>query len=121
MREANVLRHASLVSEGLNGIQIGRFVGGISAKDNSHDGTDEKTKNDPIDRDDGSQFEIPGGGVAAENAEKDTEGAADFAEDNRLENELSHDVALFSADGAADSDLASALGDRDQHDVHNAD
>ncbi len=47
--------------------------------------------------------------------------AADFAEHDGLHDELRHDVALLRADRAADADLAGALGDGDEHDVHDAD
>ena len=51
----------------------------------------------------------------------DADDAADLAEHDGLDDELRHDVALLGADGAANADLARALGDRDEHDVHDAD
>ena len=48
------------------------------------------------------------------------EDAAGEGEDERFDEELALDVAAPCAEGAADGDLAAALGDRDQHDVHDA-
>src|SRR5207247_4534330 len=56
-----------------------------------------------------------------EDAEDNAGRPADFADDHRFHDELSHDVALFRAHRAPDADLASPFGDRDQHDVHDAD
>ena len=42
-------------------------------------------------------------------------------EGDGFERELQQDVALARADGFAHADLARALGDRNQHDVHHAD
>src|SRR5208282_4314949 len=53
--------------------------------------------------------------------EHDADDAADFAQHDGLHDELGHDVPLLGADGAADADLARPLGDRDEHDVHDAD
>ena len=47
--------------------------------------------------------------------------AADAAHQDRLDQELAQDVAVLGADGFAHADLARALGDRHQHDVHDAD
>ena len=47
--------------------------------------------------------------------------AAQHRKHDRLDQELGQHLALERADGQADADLARALGDRDQHDVHDAD
>ena len=47
--------------------------------------------------------------------------AAEGGQHHRLDQELQQDVALQRADREPDADLARALGDRDQHDVHDAD
>ena len=59
----------------------------------------------------------PGGADADEHAD----GAAEQAEGDGLDQELQHDVAALRADGDADADLAGALGDAHEHDVHDAD
>ena len=46
--------------------------------------------------------------------------AADEAQHHRLDEELPEDVIASGADGHAEPDFPSALGDGDQHDVHNA-
>ncbi len=43
------------------------------------------------------------------------------ADDDGLDEELQEDVLAARADGEPQADLAGALGDRDQHDVHDAD
>ena len=47
--------------------------------------------------------------------------AANRAEQNRLDQELQQDVHAARADRHPDADLAGALGNRDQQDVHDAD
>ena len=47
--------------------------------------------------------------------------AAEEAQGERLDQELQQDVAPGGAERLADADLAGALGDRDQHDVHDPD
>ena len=42
-------------------------------------------------------------------------------DDRRLDQELTDDVALLRADGAADADLARPLHHAGEHDVHDAD
>ena len=54
-------------------------------------------------------------------APSDAQGAPERREDHRLDQELAQDVAAAGAQGLADPDLADALGDRDQHDVHDHD
>ena len=46
---------------------------------------------------------------------------ADDREGDRLDEELADDVAAFGAQRTADADFAGPLGDRGQHDVHDAD
>ena len=47
--------------------------------------------------------------------------AADAGERDGLDEELEQHLAGAGADGEADADLAGALGDGDEHDVHDAD
>ena len=53
--------------------------------------------------------------------DRDADQAADQADGDRLEQELAEDAVALGADRLADADLARALGDRDEHDVHHAD
>ncbi|MEZ6017621.1 MAG: hypothetical protein R3F49_21105 [Planctomycetota bacterium] len=53
--------------------------------------------------------------------EPDTEEPAADAKDDRFDEELADDVPPLRAEGAAHADLARALGDGRQHDVHDAD
>ena len=54
-------------------------------------------------------------------AQRDAGGAADEADQHRLDQELPHDVAAPRADRHAHADLARPLGHRHQHDVHHPD
>jgi hypothetical protein len=53
--------------------------------------------------------------------ERDAENSAGGRDDQRLREELEEDVAAARAEGLFDADLAGALLDGDQHDVHEAD
>ena len=57
----------------------------------------------------------------ADVARGDTEQAADAADHAGFDQELGDDALALGTDGLADTDLPGALGDGDQHDVHNAD
>src|SRR5882724_6567575 len=109
------------VAQGVNRVEVGGFPGGVGSENDAHDRTDHQADNDPIHGDYCGFFQKEGGGIAAENAEDNANCPADFAQDDRLHDELGHDVALFGPDGAADADFAGAFGDGDEHDVHNAD
>ncbi len=54
-------------------------------------------------------------------ADADTDGPAKNAHHDALHQELGQHIAAPGADGHANADLPGALGDRDQHDVHDAD
>ena len=54
-------------------------------------------------------------------AQADAEQAAQARQRHRLDQELPGNVAALGTQGAADADLAGALGHRRQHDVHDAD
>src|SRR5207249_8153913 len=59
--------------------------------------------------------------VGSADAKRDAEQAAGGTERHSLNEKLQENVAPASADRHADADFASALGDADEHDVHNAD
>lgn len=54
-------------------------------------------------------------------AENEAHEAANYAKNNRFEEELEKDVACACADCLADTDLAGALRNGDEHNVHDAD
>ena len=54
-------------------------------------------------------------------ADGDADRAAQHADHDRLDQELGQDVAPPRANRFADADLARALGDTHQHDVHDPD
>ena len=53
-------------------------------------------------------------------AEDEAHETANYAKNNRFEEELEKDIAAAGAYGFADADFASTLRDGDEHDVHNA-
>ena len=53
--------------------------------------------------------------------QSEADGSADQRDDGGLGEELAADVVGGGAEGFADADLAGALGDGDEHDVHDAD
>src|SRR5699024_2153009 len=55
--------------------------------------------------------------IAYDNAEQ----SADAADHGCFNQKLDNDASALGADGLADADLPGALGDGDQHNVHNAD
>src|SRR5688500_15072813 len=109
------------VAEGVDGVEIGGFDGGIRSKNNSDDGANNEAENGPIDRDFGRNFEKVSSGVSGRNSQDHPNDTANFAKHNGFHDELSHDVPFLRTDGAANADLLGSFGNGDQHDVHNAD
>src|SRR5262245_10790611 len=116
-----VMRYALFVTQGINRVQHRRAPGGPEPEDHADEGTHRKGHSDRLGNDHG----IPAAPVSerpgAAGADRDAEGAAGEAEDERLDEELQQHVGAARAEGLAHADLAGALGDRDQHDVHDAD
>ena len=109
------------VTQCFDGSQAGSAPGGVKAEDEANGGSESGCKQHGQGIDD--QFEIQsfGGGQGHEHAEDNAQETAQQAEGDRFEQELGQDVPFERADGLADADLAGALGDADQHDVHDAD
>ena len=59
--------------------------------------------------------------LRAAKAQADADQPAERTERDGFDEKLQQDVATVRADGHADADLAGALGDADEHDVHDAD
>src|SRR6266478_4365050 len=108
----------SLISQRLDRIQIRGFECGVSAEDDTDDRADHQADDDPIAGNGRRAMHQQGGDVAAQDAEDHADRPTHFAQHNRFHDELSHDVPLPRAYSAADADLASTLGHRDEHDVH---
>ena len=53
-------------------------------------------------------------------AKQDTQGAADKAQHDGLDEELPQDVVAAGADGHPQTDFPRSLGDGDEHDIHDA-
>src|SRR5688572_21215069 len=72
----------------------------------------------------GSGHKLPGyvsNEVGKAGPDSDTDKSAESGDSGGFDEELHEDVAPFRAHGLADADLASTLGDGDEHDVHHAD
>ena len=106
------------MAEGLDGVELGGLVGGEESEYQSdgygyaeggghHPGFDDHGHALAIFHEDGH---APG--------EQDAGDASAEAEGDRFDEELDKDVPAASSDRDADADLACALGDGDQHDVH---
>ena len=112
----------SFALEAGDGVHAGGLPGGLESEDEAGgDGGGEAAG----DGDGGDQdaplgeesADPPGGGEA----ERDAEDSPGPGQDDGFDEELAEDVALAGPEGAADGDFAAALGDGDEHDVHDAD
>ena len=107
--------------QGFDGVEAGGAAGGHEAEEDADGGG--KEKGDAVD------LRIEQEGCADELCEPDAEAvskrdaaeAADAGEGDGFDQELEHHLAGTGTDGHPDADLAGSFGDRDQHDVHDAD
>ena len=109
------------MAEAFDGVEVSGFPSRVGTENNADGRADHQSDHDPIDRNRHGYTEEFGGDIAAQDAQDHPRNAAHLAEHDRFHDELNHDVALLGANGAPDPDFASALGDRYEHDVHNAD
>lgn len=117
----NVRSAALFVAEGVDGVELGGFSGGVEAEEDADGGAEDEGDDDGRRRDeDGPAVEL-GDELRAADADEDADDSAEGAEDDGLDQELHEDIAAVGADGEADADLARALGDGDEHDIHNPD
>src|ERR1700730_238655 len=113
----------SLVAQGFDRTEPCRAVCGIETEEETDTDGDAERHEDRRCGDDGCgqrryhQWQDP---CEAE-ADQDPERAAQAREEHRLDQELQQDVLTTGADRLADADLASPLGDGDEHDVHDSD
>ncbi len=108
-----------LVAEGFDGVEVGGFPGGVDAEDQADGAGADEGEQHPEHADAGRDEEVNGQGKSG--AEEDADDAADRAEHDGFKGELQQDGLFGCADRFSDADLASALGDGDEHDVHHAD
>src|ERR1017187_7898364 len=110
-----------LVTNGLDGVQFRGLNGRIDSKQQS----DEYRYAEGNGNRRTGYHRRPARGRRNDLRQREPEGDADETAGNRdqdrLGQELAHDVALAGANGAADADFARPLEHRRQHDVHDAD
>ncbi len=96
------------------------FVSRKQSEDDSYHHRTSKRKHDRIRGDDGGNREKRRELHDAV-ADRDADGASEERQHDGLGEELYDDVGIERADGAADTDFPSTLGNGNEHDVHNAD
>src|SRR5260370_16936593 len=114
--------HDLLIAQGLDGIEAGGFDGGVHPKEEAHaHGTAHGEHHGPERngrRQSGHRKVDQQADAAAEQHPDDASRAGEY---NSFGEELPDDVAAARADGFAHANLASALRDGHQHNVHHAD
>ena len=108
------------VTQCFDGAQAGCSPGGVKAEDETYGGGESGCQQHGQGIDDQFEVQERWRREGHEQAEEDAEETAQQADGDRFEQELGQDVSFESADGLADADLTGALGDADQHDVHDA-
>src|SRR5579871_6002495 len=112
---------ASLEAQGIYRMQGGGFAGRIDAEEDADARRDDDGGEYGRGIDDGRPIEDGREQRRALDAQPDPNESADHGDNGGLDQELQEDVARGGADGLADADLAGALRDRDQHDIHDPD
>jgi len=113
-------REGLLVTEGLDRIHSCRAHGGINAEYDTDQRRYAECNNRRTWRNDSRHI-----GIALDNnrnydPDNDTYQSSGCGQQNRLNKELSHNVALLGPQGTPDANLACPFGHRRQHNVHNA-
>src|SRR5665213_1064014 len=123
----SIARRVSFIAESLDGIERGGAPSGIGAERERHDGREAGRDDDaaqPRDRRDHAG-DLHDREVVDQRAERDAEQHPDQTperrERERLDEELQQYLEAGRADRLAQADLASSLGDADQHDVEDPD
>src|ERR1700761_5079350 len=122
------------VAEGDDGVEAGGSEGGDEARDDADQREDDEGRDHRCGggAEDDVAFVIGGlvdvgverhrrDEVAEDDGDDHADGAGHEGEDQAFKKELREDVAAARAEGFEDADLAGALGDGDEHDVHDAD
>src|ERR1051325_10397145 len=109
------------IPQRLDRMQGGGFAGRIDAKEQPYASRDRHGSNYRRRVHDGFPTGDRGQNGGRTDADADADETAKKRDDRGLDEELHQDVARRCADSFADADLAGALGDGDQHDVHDAD
>src|SRR5436190_990286 len=109
-----------LVAQRFDWIESGCLAGGIKPEKHPDEGAEHERDQDRIRRDKSGPLGQQGEESCRTGAGGDADQAAQSAEHNGFDEELAQDIAPMRADGEANADFASPLGDADEHDVHDA-
>src|SRR5687767_12908697 len=112
---------ASLMAEGLDGIEPRSLGRGVDPEDDADQGRHPDPERDrpPLER--VGERRDPGDQDRDPEPERHSGQSTEGGQNDRLGEKLAHDVRSACPDRLADADLARALGDRDEHDVHHHD
>ena len=123
-------RLESIVTQGVDGVQLGRLVGGEIAEQDAHRHGDAEGHTDAASRGHSHEAVVAGAQhqsddigqhVGHEDAQYDADGTADGGGSAGLNDELAADVPAFGTQGFSDADLPGPLRDGHQHDIHDTD
>src|ERR1700689_915882 len=93
-------------------------MGWIDTKEDADAGGNEKAEeNGPEGNSRGEAYDR-GDDFGDRDTEEDAKKSAEQSHGCGFNEELEHDILAFGAERLADADFTGALGDRDQHDVH---
>src|SRR5262245_30856151 len=116
------MRRRLFVSKALDGVEVGGLLGGPDAEGESDEDRDGHSAHHGPEWDRGGELgQEEHNHVTDDDGENHAQDSAEGSQRHGFEQELADDVAFAGADGFTDADLAGALGDADEHDVHHAD
>ncbi len=114
-------RFLTEVTEGVDGVFAGGFDGGIDAKDEADDDGSGESDHEDIDVDVRVKRSNNRKKEGEDIAKGEATDAAEGREDEAFKEEFLEDVTGGCTDGFSDADFAGAFGDRDEHNIHDAD
>src|SRR5579862_9433755 len=115
------LRGSLFIAQRLDGVEQRRLARRVVAEEHAHRDREEGGEHHGLQRHLHGPAERAADHHRSDDPEQDAGRAADEAEHDGLAEELELDRLFRGADRDAHADLARALGDGDEHDVHDAD
>lgn len=109
------------LAEGIDGIFAGGFDGWVEAEDGADTNRDGEGGEEDININIRGERGDEGDGEGASVTEGEAEDAAENGEDETFKEELKEDIEIGGTDGLSDTDFVGALGDGDEHNIHDAD
>src|SRR5690606_8618965 len=113
--------HGALAREGAPGGAWGGGCRGVHARDDPDGGSHAHGHGHPPGRDGGGQRRDGRDDLRQYAADRDADGRAGTGQDGGFDEHLDEDVAAAGTQRLAHADLAGALGDGHEHDVHDDD